>query len=126
MQKVTGLDGRVWDHVIRGQFAGAGEIAIAVSEMEPRRIFGKTAGLTVTSPGPMGRDVQFVMETAQKRGKTSTNEFEPIKNLRNAYFRAETREEKEQLSKRLSEVAGRMRKRIESGTLWPRRSDRSG
>ena len=120
-QSVSGIDSRKIDFLLREQFGYVGGFAAAVSDINRpgRRGLGvEQTGLVVGAPAYAARDVQWVLNTAAKRGLTFRPEIRTLNSMLNSYWEAPDNEEKDQAAARLRKWATTTRKRWEANPAF--------
>jgi hypothetical protein len=120
IQEAIGVDARKIDHIIKSQLGGVGELAMDVSDTGRADQPGLTKaakdaiGLLKGAPASTARDVQFVLDWAQRKGQQNKPAFKSLRNLIQQYHKATSAGERDRLATQLRTVATEMRATIES------------
>jgi len=116
------MDARKWDYLIQSLAGGSGRLLTTASDIgrtdqAGREFWMDASGLFVHPPVYGSRDVQFVLDYAERRGQTSHPAIERVENLVDATYEADDAETRRARAEELWEYARQVREAIEEGQL---------
>jgi hypothetical protein len=127
IQKVFGMDARMVDHAVKGQFSYFGGMAVKVSDLgreETNNSFNLgDLGFFKRTPAYNSTDVQWAMENSKKYGLAQDKLYKNMNELIYDYFNAPDDKEAERRAKVLRDYASALRKTWEANGLTDTEGD---
>jgi len=113
------MDARKWDYLIQSLGGGSGRLLTTASDIgrtdqAGREFWMDASGLFVHPPVYGSRDVQFVLDWAERRGETNLDAIERLEDQVSAVYEAEDAETRRARAQELWHYARELRAEIES------------
>jgi hypothetical protein len=113
------MDARKWDYLIQSLGGGSGRLLTTASDIgrtdqAGREFWMDASGLFVHPPVYGSRDVQFVLDWAERRGETSLDAIERLEDQVSAVYEAEDAATRRARAQELWDYARQLRAEIES------------
>jgi predicted nucleic acid-binding Zn-ribbon protein len=116
------MDARKWDYLIQSLAGGSGRLLTTASDIgrtdqAGREFWMDASGLFINPPVYGSRDVQFVLDWAERRGQMGQPAVERLEDQVDAVYEAEDADTRRARAQKLWEYAGQVRTAIEEGNL---------